>query len=72
MEVGVPMAESTMHKSQGYLSSWLKAMQNDPKYIFSAATQASKITDYLLSFIGKQNQSNCYEDTNDLIDKDVA
>lgn len=33
-----------------YLGSWLKALEDDPKYIFRAAAAASKATDYLLSF----------------------
>jgi len=34
----------------GYLASWLKSMQSDPKFIFSASAQASKAVDYILSF----------------------
>lgn len=33
------------------LKSWLAEMKNDPSYIFKASTQASKVTDYLLSFV---------------------
>lgn len=36
-----------------YLKSWLKAMQNDVKYIFKAATAASKASDYLLDNLEK-------------------
>lgn len=32
-----------------YLKSWLKAMRNDKKYIFQAATQACKASDYILA-----------------------
>jgi antirestriction protein ArdC len=46
-----------MEKSQQYIAAWLKKMKDDPKYIFAASTQASKITDYLLTFIGKKNPS---------------
>ena len=41
----------TNHKA--YLANWLKAMDNDPKWIFSAAAAASKVTDYILSFSQK-------------------
>ena len=33
-----------------YLKSWLRAMADDPKFIFRAAAQASKATDFILSF----------------------
>ena len=33
-----------------YLANWLKAMKDDPKFIFTASSQASKAADYLLSF----------------------
>ena len=33
-----------------YLQSWLERMQNDSKWIFHAAAQASKAADYILSF----------------------
>lgn len=32
-------------------------MKNDPKFIFTTSTQASKATDYLLSFIRPAEQS---------------
>ena len=34
-----------------YLRNWLEALKNDRNYIFKAAKQASKVTDYLLSFV---------------------
>ena len=33
-----------------YLSNWLKAMKDDPKFIFTASSQASKAADFILSF----------------------
>jgi len=33
-----------------YLASWLKALQNDRKFIFKAAAQASKVTQFILGF----------------------
>ena len=47
-EVGLPTAgDLTNHAA--YLKGWLKAMQNDPKFIFRASSQASKAVDFLLS-----------------------
>lgn len=54
-EIGVPLAEKMLPNTQSYLAVWISKMENDPKYIFSAATQASKIVDYILAFVGKQN-----------------
>jgi antirestriction protein ArdC len=39
-----------MENHAAYVQSWLQAMQNDPKYIFDAASQASKAADFILSF----------------------
>ena len=33
-----------------YLANWLKAMRDDPRFIFVASSQASKAADYLLAF----------------------
>ncbi len=33
-----------------YVQSWLKAFENDPKFIFRAAAAASKATDFILDF----------------------
>jgi antirestriction protein ArdC len=54
-EIGVPLAEQMLPNTKSYVAVWISKMQNDPKYIFSAATQASKIVDYILAFVGKQN-----------------
>jgi len=34
-----------------YLKSWLEGMHGDPNYIFKASRQASKVCDFLLSFV---------------------
>ena len=34
-----------------YIGDWLKAMRGDPAFIFKASSQASKVADYLLSFV---------------------
>lgn len=49
-EVGIPAAEEHMDSHVGYLANWLKAMKGDPSFIFTAAAQASKASDYILSF----------------------
>jgi antirestriction protein ArdC len=48
-ELGLPNAE-TLPNHASYLESWLKEMRSDHRYIFQAATQASKAADYILSF----------------------
>ena len=45
-----------MDNHNAYLAGWLKSMEDDPKWIFQASTQASKATDFLLGFNDKQNQ----------------
>lgn len=51
-ELGLPTGESLANHA-AYLQSWLKAMADNPKYIFKASAQASKAVDYLLSFSRK-------------------
>lgn len=47
-----------MENHERYIHNWLEKMESDPKWIFHASTQASKATDYLLSFVnGKQKQT---------------
>lgn len=48
-ELGIPLAEG-IDNHAAYLGGWLKALKDDPSFIFKASTQASKVTDYLLSF----------------------
>jgi antirestriction protein ArdC len=49
-QLGVPDCDD-MSNHAAYLQSWLEAMRADSSYIFRAATQASRVTDYLLSFV---------------------
>lgn len=49
-ELGIPAAEENMGNHVAYLADWLKAMKGDSAFIFKAAAQASKASDYLLSF----------------------
>ena len=51
-ELGLPTGESLTNHA-AYVQGWLKAMENDPKYIFKASAQAGKAVDYLLSFSRK-------------------
>ena len=47
-ELNIPNSNTTNHAA--YLKGWLQAMQNDPKFIFKASSQASKAADYVLHF----------------------
>ena len=49
-ELGIPDGE-LLENHAAYLKSWLKAMRDDPAFIFKASSQASKVADYLLSFV---------------------
>ena len=48
-ELGVP-ASDVLDNHTSYLATWLKVMKGDPKFIFTASSQASKAADYILSF----------------------
>jgi antirestriction protein ArdC len=48
-ELGVPASEN-LSNHVAYLGHWLKAMKDDPKFIFQASALASRAADYLLSF----------------------
>ncbi len=54
IELQVPMAEKLLPNIQSYVANWLEGMK-DTKFVFEAASQASKVVDYLLAFVGKQN-----------------
>jgi len=47
-ELGLPTCNFA--NSAAYVQGWLKGLQNDSKFIFAAAAQASKCADYILSF----------------------
>ena len=42
--------------SASYIASWLKALENDKKFIFDAATAAQKASDYLLNAAGYKKE----------------
>lgn len=50
-ELHVP-ANEDLTNHENYIANWLEKMKGDPKFIFKAATQASKATNYLLNFVG--------------------
>ena len=52
-ELGIPQGE-TLENHAAYLGSWLKQMKNDPSYVFKASTQASRVADFLLAFVRKE------------------
>ncbi len=48
-EIGLPLAD-TWRNSASYLQGWLKAMNQDPRFIFRATAQASRAADHVLSY----------------------
>lgn len=48
-ELGVPQSDD-MSNHHAYVKHWLECLQNDPKFIFTCATAASKAADFVLSF----------------------
>jgi len=51
-ELGIPQGEE-LGNHAAYLQNWLDALKGDRNFIFKAAKQASKATDYLLGFVKK-------------------
>ena len=49
-ELGVPHGEP-LHNHAAYIGGWLQAMRGDPNVIFRAASQASKVTDFILTHV---------------------
>jgi antirestriction protein ArdC len=52
-EIGLPFAD-TWKNSASYLQSWLKAMHQDPRFIFRATAQASRAADHVMSYSRQQ------------------
>lgn len=52
-QLGVPCSDN-LDNHTAYLASWLKALENDPRAILKAASQASKATEFILSFSKKE------------------
>lgn len=53
-------ASDNMDNHSRYVASWLEALQNDRKFIFKAAAQASKATEYIMGF-GKAEAESVLE-----------
>ena len=56
LELNIPMSEKMMESTQSYVSDWISHMDRDPKFIFDAASKASKNVDFLLNMV-KQKQA---------------
>jgi antirestriction protein ArdC len=52
-ELGVP-ASDDMSNHVAYPANWLKAMKDDPRFIFTASSQASRAADFILSYSRSQ------------------
>ncbi len=52
-----------LENTAAYVQSWLKALANDPRFIFRAASAGSKAADYILSFSRQQenNEVNTFQ-----------
>jgi antirestriction protein ArdC len=50
--------DATSQNTKAYIQNWLSELQNDPKFIFKAASAASKATDFLLDFKKEECVSN--------------
>jgi antirestriction protein ArdC len=48
-ELGLPVTENLSNHAS-YLRGWLRAMKGDTRFIFRATAQASRASDYILSF----------------------
>lgn len=48
-ELGVPQSDDLTNVN-AYLKSWLRALKDDPRYIFTASAAASKAADHVLSY----------------------
>lgn len=48
-QTNIPASDNLQNHSM-YVGSWLQALQNDKKFIFTAASQASKAAEYIMSF----------------------
>jgi antirestriction protein ArdC len=49
-ELNVPQSDKVEAYAR-YIKCWLKEMESDPKWVFAAASQASRAADYLLGFV---------------------
>lgn len=47
--LGIPTSEDLCNH-QAYIASWIKSLSDDPRFIFAAASSASKGVEFILSF----------------------
>jgi antirestriction protein ArdC len=55
-ELGVPQGEN-LENHASYLKHFLEGMRANQSYIFKASSQASRVVDYLLSFVRKEGEA---------------
>lgn len=72
IELNVPLAEQMLERSQAYVGHWLKGMGNDPRFIFDAASQASKVVDYLKEANNKKKPKKGSDSETKVVKRDVA
>ena len=60
-ELGVPQGES-LENHAAYLKAWIKEMKSDPKFIFRASSQASRVADFLMSFVRPRQPEEAIEE----------
>jgi antirestriction protein ArdC len=61
--LGIPASED-LSNHQAYVQSWIKALSDDPNYIFAAASAASKGVEFILNF----SRPKVEEDAGELVD----
>ena len=64
-ELGVPACDD-LSNHVAYVKSWLRAMKNDPRFIFTASGQASKSADFILGF--SMNREDVPSEENELVE----
>ena len=57
VELNVPQSDD-LSNHKAYVASWLRALNDDPRFIFRASTAASKAVDFLLSFSRKSAETS--------------
>lgn len=65
-ELGVPLGEP-LENHASYLKHWLSGMKADPSFLVHASSQASKVTDYLLSFVRGSEEGTEGEQAGELV-----
>ena len=71
-ETAVPNRSLVNHTK--YLAEWIQCMESDPKWIFRAAAQASKVADFILSFskAKEEKESELPEDAKEADDENAG